>query len=90
MIRLQCGRSGIWYEWNKASKGFHIPWEGANKFTYSCCEVFWDAVNQKIARGHTSDTAVDQIYEAYGWGKSICEILRLMAQGSKECIDCSI
>ena len=49
--------------------------------------MFWNAVNGFIVRGHTLDTAVDRIYEAYGWGKSICEILRLMAQDRQQRVD---
>ena len=60
---------------------------GANKFTYCWCKVFWDAVNQVSAMGHSSETAIDRIYGAYGRGKSICEILRLMAQDRWQRVD---
>ena len=83
----------VWKEWEfgmngmKPAKDFTSHERGANKFTYCQCKVFWDAVNQLIARGHTLDTAVDRIYEAYGWRKSICEILRLMAHDRRQGVD---
>mgnify|MGYP006196021747 FL=1 len=83
----------VWKEWEfgmngmKPAKDFTSHERGANKFTYCQRKVFWDAVHQLIARGHTSDTAVDRIHEAYGWGKSICEILRLMAHDRRQGVD---
>ena len=83
----------VWKEWEfgmngmKPAKDFTSHERGANKFTYCRRKVFWDAVNRLIARGHTSDTAVDRIHEAYGRGKSICEILRLMAQDRWQRVD---
>jgi len=71
----------------KPAKDFTSHERGANKFTYCQHKVFWDAVNRLIARGHTSDTAVDRIHEAYGRGKSICEILRLMAHDRRQGVD---
>ena len=63
----------------KPAKDFTSHERGENKFTYCRRKVFLDAVNRLIA-----DTAVDRIYEAYGWGKSICEILTLMAQDRRQ------
>ena len=71
----------------KSAKNFPFHERGANKFTYCRRKVFWDAVIRLIARGHTSDTAVDRIHEAYGRGKSICEILRLMAHDRRQGVD---
>ncbi len=35
---------------------------GANKSTYSRRKVFWDVMNKMIASGHTSNSAVDNIF----------------------------
>ena len=63
----------------KAAKDFTYHERGANKFSVFRCKVFWDAVTILISKGCTSDTAIDQIY-VYGEGKSVCCILKLMAQ----------
>jgi hypothetical protein len=83
----------VWKEWEfsmngtKPAKDFTSHKRGANKFTYCQLKVFSDADNRLIARGHTSDAAIDRIYKAYGQGKSICEILRLVAQGRWQRVD---
>ena len=81
------GGVGVWYDGMKLATDFISHKSGANKFTYCQRKVFWDAVNRSIARGHILDTAGDWIYEAYGWRKSICEILRLMAQDRRQRVD---
>jgi hypothetical protein len=58
-----------------------------NKFSYCQCKAFWNAVNGLIAKGFTSDDADDCIYLAYGQGKSIGKILKLMAQDTRDIVD---
>ncbi len=78
----------VWKEWEFCMNGMKLAKDfTANKFTYCWCKVFWDAVNQLTARGHTLDTAVEWIYVAYSQGKSFCEILRLMAQDRWQRVD---
>ncbi len=44
---------------------------------------FCNAVTLLISKGYTSDTAIDQIYLVYGEGKSVGQILKLMAEGRR-------
>ena len=76
----------LWKEWElglngvKPAKDFTYHKRGANKFSYCQHKDFWDAVTGLISKGFTSDTAIDRIYLVYCQGKSIDQILKLMAQ----------
>jgi hypothetical protein len=62
----------LWKEWeqvlsgSKAAKNYTQVERGANNFSFSHRKVFWDAMEEMIKRGNTSDSATDRIYAAYG------------------------
>ncbi|KAL3772556.1 hypothetical protein ACHAWU_006754 [Discostella pseudostelligera] len=62
----------------KPARDFTAAERGANKHNYSRRHVFWEAVEHLIARGHTSDTAIDRIQDIYGRGKSVTAVLNEM------------
>ena len=76
LVKLsKCPRNlhDLWNEWefglqgNKAAKAFTSEERGQNRLAFSRRKVFWGQVNNMIARGHTSSTAIiDKIYSAYG------------------------
>ena len=74
--------NSLWKEWDfelnrvKPTKHFTYHESGENKFNYSQCKVFRDAVIQMIAKGFTSDTAMDWIYLMYGECRLIIRFLR--------------
>lgn len=47
-------------------------------------KILWDAVDQLVKRSHTSDTAIDKIYEHYGKDLPVNRILLLMRADKKE------
>ena len=83
----------VWKEWEfgqdgvKAAKDFTYHERGANKFSFCRRKVFWDAVTLLISKGYTSDTAIDRVYLVYGQGKSVGQILKLMAQDRRDKVD---
>ena len=55
---------------------FFIPAErGKSKFAYSRRKAFWDLVVNMIARGYTSDSAIDKIYITDGQALAVSTIL---------------
>jgi hypothetical protein len=74
----------LWREWEqgiaggKPAKLYSHRERGANKSTFSRRRIFWDLVEDLILRGHSSDMAIDKIYQAYGWTKSVTKILAEM------------
>jgi hypothetical protein len=74
----------LWKEWEeglggcKPAKHYTHVERGANKFTFSRRRVFWDAVEEMVKRGQTSDVAIDKIYLVYGWQMSVTGILNEM------------
>jgi hypothetical protein len=92
MVKLsKCPRDlwTLWKKWEqrlggkKAAKEYTLCERGANKFALSRRRVFWDAVEGMIKREHTSDSAVDMIYAAYGKSKSVTPLLVAMRMDRK-------
>ena len=64
----------------KAARDFNYHERGKCKSLYSRRKVFWDCVATLVRAGHTSDTAIDKIYAAYGRNTSVTNILLKMIQ----------
>lgn len=71
----------LWHEYQlgsgglKPAKEFTSIERGANKFAYSRRKVFWDVISQLVRSGHTSDSAIDRVYQTYGRNLSVSSIL---------------
>ena len=80
----------LWHEYefgisgNKAAKDFTRVERGNVKFAYCRRKVFWDVIVKLVNAGHTSDTAVDQVYNAYGRNLPVTTILRRMVHDRKD------
>ena len=48
---------------------------GDNKDNYARWEVFWNAVESLMVRGHTSDSAIDRIQCTYGRDSSVTQVI---------------
>ena len=59
----------------KPAKFFTPAERGKSKFTYSTRKIFWDLVVNMIARGYTSDTAIDKICTTYGQALAVSTII---------------
>ena len=76
----------LWQEWeyglsgNKAARDFTREERGKVKYVFSRRKVFWDMVSTLVRAGHTSDSAIDQIYEIYGRSNGVTNILRALAK----------
>ena len=64
----------------KPEKLFTARERGANKYAFSRRLVFWNMVASLVARGHTSDLAVDKVYAVYGRNQGVTKILQAMQQ----------
>ena len=79
----------LWNEWefgiggNKPAKLFLATERGRVKYQYSLRKVFWDLCSEMIRRGHTSDTAIDEMYKVYSNRLSLTQILRKMREDRK-------
>ena len=72
----------------KPARQFTPTERGACKWAYSFRMGFWRAVENLMNRGHTSDTAIDTLYSAYGRSKSVTMILRaLRADKGRRLVD---
>ena len=67
-----------WIAGTKPAKAFTRCERGANKFAFSRRLVFWRMVVSLVARGHTSDLAIDMIRLAYGRKLGVTATLNLM------------
>ena len=62
----------LWQEYEfglngkKAAKHFTRAERGKVKFAYCRRKVFWDVIVKLVHAGHTSDSAVDEVYNCYG------------------------
>ena len=80
----------LWQEYQfglngeKPAKEFTVEERGRNKSMFCRRKVFWDTVRQLVLAGHTSDVAIDKVYEAYGRGTSVATILLKMIRDRKE------
>jgi hypothetical protein len=68
---------------HKAAKDFTQHERGAVKYNYYRRNVFWEAVEQLVRRGHTSRVAIDMIRVAYGQSKSVTAVINLMRDDRK-------
>jgi hypothetical protein len=57
---------GIGIAGRKAAKAFTAEERGRVKYNYHRRKVVWDKISEMIRAGHTSNTAIDAIYDAYG------------------------
>ncbi len=67
----------------KPAKAFTQTERGANKFSFSRRRVFWDLAEGMVRRGQSSDVAIDNIYQVYGWNNSVTKILNEMKRDRK-------
>lgn len=74
----------LWREWEfgiggrKAARLFTARERGQKKSTFCRRKAFWEVVQLLIRRGHSSDQACDQIYQAYGQPLSVTQIIDAM------------
>ena len=59
----------------KPAKLFNSTERGACRLAYLFRKGFWNLCSKMIARGYTSATAIDKIYDVYGGGLSVTKIL---------------
>jgi len=80
----------VWQEYQfgingeKPAKEFTHEERGKNKCMYCRRKVFWDTVSNLVRAGHTSDVAIDKVYEAYGRSTSVTRILVQMVRQRKD------
>ena len=86
--RLYRGVKNLWDLWqeyeyglggNKPARDFTRQERGHVKFVYSRRKVFWEVMCKLVRAGHTSDSAIDLIYDIYGQNRGVTEILRRLA-----------
>ena len=96
LSKLSKNPKDLWTLWKKFEFGtgggkatidYSCHRRGANKCLYSVQKVFWDVVKKMISNGHTSDSAIDQIYLVYGRGKSNSNIIKELRTDTKVGID---
>jgi hypothetical protein len=68
---------------SKPAKLFSSAERGSCRFTYSLRLGFWTLVDSLVRKGHTSETAIDSIYGAYGVGEPVVSILRSIRADKK-------
>ena len=80
----------VWQEYQfgingeKPAKDFTHEERGKNKCMYCRRKVFWDVVSNLVRAGHTSDVAIDKVYQAYGRSTSVTRILVQMVRQRKD------
>ena len=80
----------LWHEFEFVVEGtkpakFFTPRErGVNKFSYSRRKIFWDLIVALTRRGLTSDAAIDKVYQVYGRGQTVSNILLTMREDRKK------
>ena len=80
----------LWQEYQfglngcKPAKDFTAVERGKSKTMYCRRKVFWDVITNLVRAGHTSDTAIDKVYEAYGRSTSVTQILLQMIRDRKQ------
>ncbi len=67
----------------KPARQFTAAERGQVKWMYSFRLCFWQLVDTMTRRGHTSETAIDAVYAAYGRSKPVSDILRAIRQDKK-------
>jgi len=74
----------LWDEWTtgiggmKAARLFNSAERGKCKHTFSKRRIFWDKVSELTRAGMASDLVIDKIYQAYGEGESVTNVLKAM------------
>ena len=63
---------------NKAARKFTRIEKGKVKYAFFHHKVFWDVIARLINAGHTSDAAIDKVYNVYGRSLGVTTILRKM------------
>ena len=80
----------VWQEYQfgingeKPAKDFTHEERGKNKCIYCRRKVFWDVVSNLVRAGHTSDVAIDRVYQVYGRSTSVTRILVQMVRQRKD------
>lgn len=62
----------------KAAKDFTATERGRVKYSYHRRKVVWDVIAGLVRAGHTSNVAIDRIYDVYGRGQSVTNIINRM------------
>lgn len=74
----------LWQEYEfgvggrKAAKEFSSVERGRVKFKYCRRKIVWDCIHRMVRSGHTSDSAIDKIYEVYGRSTNVSTIINKM------------
>jgi HEPN domain-containing protein len=74
----------LWQEYEfgiagrKAARLFTAQERGRAKYSYHRRKVVWDKISQLIRAGHTAQTAIDMIYQAYGVNTPTSRIINQM------------
>ena len=80
----------LWHEYEfgvgerRPAKTFSRKERGSCRHVYSKRNLFWSLVVEMIRRGHTANSAIDKIYEVYGFKTSVTDILRQLQKDKKQ------
>jgi hypothetical protein len=79
----------LWHEYEfgvggrKPAKEFTSVERGRVKFKYCRRKIIWDCVYRMIRCGHTSQSAIDKIYEVYGRSTNVSTIIKRMREDNR-------
>ena len=87
----RCPRSlyDLWKEYEvglggcKAAKDFTRAERGDNRHVYSKRNHVWKLIGGMVRAGHSSDVAIDKIYDVYGHNTSVTDIIKRIIQDNK-------
>ena len=79
----------LWQEYEfgvggrKAAKLFTRVEKGKVKFMYCRRKIIWECICKLVRSGHSSDSAIDMIYDVYGRSSSVTTIINKMREDAK-------
>ena len=79
----------LWHEYEfgigdrRPAKSFSRKERGMCRHLYSKRNIFWSLVVEMVRRGNTANSAIDKIYEVYGFKTSVTDILRELQKDKK-------
>ncbi len=68
---------------HKAAQLFTSAKRGRSKYTYCRRKHVWKKISELIRAGHSSDTAIDNMYKAYGESLYVTKIICAMVADAK-------
>ena len=79
----------LWQEYEvgvggrKAAKLFTRVEKGKVMFKYCRRKIVWECIHRLVRSGHSSDSAIDMIYDVYGRSSSVTTIINRMREDAK-------